>query len=95
MSKTCWDDHQAATPEQNEALEREVAGVLNRACRENVADVPDFILARVMVRALVAFEESLQARNAWFGLGEAKQELEGARDDRLEGSEEGSRRRAR
>jgi hypothetical protein len=67
MGKTCWDDSKAATPEQNEELEREVAGLLNRVSRENVADVPDFILARVMVQALVAFEGTVQARDRWFG----------------------------
>lgn len=48
-----------------ESLEEEVAAVLNRRSRENVSNTPDFILARVMVAALEAFESATCRRDAW------------------------------
>ena len=48
-------------------LARELAEVLNRYSRENVANTPDFLLAEYMLDALAAAEKLIVARDGWYG----------------------------
>lgn len=50
-----------------EELVREIASVLNRRCRENVSNTPDFILAEHMVQSLESFERTSRTREGWYG----------------------------
>jgi hypothetical protein len=50
------------------ALEREIAGALNRHSAENLSDTPDFILAELLVAVLVAFGKASRARSEWYGI---------------------------
>lgn len=52
---------------EDEELTREIARVLNRRSRERLSNTPDFILATVMVDALVMFEGQTNARDEWYG----------------------------
>jgi hypothetical protein len=49
-----------------EGLERELARLLNRHSAENVSNTPDFILARVLIDALDAFNRSVRWRARWY-----------------------------
>lgn len=48
-------------------LEAELVALLNRHCRENKSNTPDFVLAHFLILALEAFEEASQDRERWFG----------------------------
>lgn len=48
-------------------LSDELASLLNRHCRENVSNTPDFLLAEYMMRALENFELASLAREKWYG----------------------------
>lgn len=41
--------------------------VINRNSRENKSNTPDFILAQVMLNALIVFEGSTNARDLYYG----------------------------
>ena len=55
------------TVEIRRPLEKELQYLLNRYCRENMSDTPDFILAQYMMNCLTAFEQAVGLRQAWFG----------------------------
>ena len=48
-------------------LQDEIAGALNRHGRENKSNTPDFILAKMMIDALAAFESASLDREKWYG----------------------------
>ena len=48
-------------------LGRELEQLINKHCRENESNTPDFILAEYMMDALAAFERASLARERWFG----------------------------
>lgn len=50
----------------DERLRMRLTSLLNEEGRENVSDTPDFILARVMMDALVAFERATSQRERWW-----------------------------
>ncbi len=45
----------------------ELRGLINRACKENDSDTPDFILAKYMCNALNNFNEAVKERELWYG----------------------------
>ena len=49
-------------------LKKEIAAVLNRACRENNTDTPDFILAQYLISCLKAGEKLIQDRDNFYGV---------------------------
>lgn len=51
----------------DEELVRDLAAVINRHCRENVSNTPDFILAMYLRDQLIAFERASLAREKWYG----------------------------
>lgn len=53
-------------PSPNEHLRREVASLLNSLSRDNHTGTPDFILAGVMVDALIAYEATTIRRDDWW-----------------------------
>lgn len=67
--------------EHQEDLRTELASCLNRHCRENESNTPDFILAEYLTACLAAFDASVNAREAWYG-----RENEGPARSRNEGT---------
>ena len=49
-------------------LERLLTELLNRACREEDSNTPDFILAEFMMKCLDAFELASNKREMWYGV---------------------------
>jgi hypothetical protein len=45
----------------------DLASVLNRHCRENYSNTPDFILAEYLICCLKAYEEIHKRRENWYG----------------------------
>lgn len=45
----------------------ELRVLLNRHCKENGSNTPDFILADYMRRALESFDKAVQEREHWYG----------------------------
>jgi hypothetical protein len=54
-----------------EELGRDLAVVLNRHSVENVANVPDFVLATYLLGCLDTFHSAVGARDAWYGISPA------------------------
>lgn len=48
-------------------LTRDIAGVLNKHCYENLSDTPDFILAEYVVECLRAWNGASTRREKWYG----------------------------
>lgn len=49
------------------AFREELRALLNRECKENGSDTPDYILAEYLVRALQSFDLAVKAREAHYG----------------------------
>ena len=45
----------------------ELSDLLNRHSMENASGTPDFILARYLTDCLLAWNQSMQEREAWYG----------------------------
>lgn len=45
----------------------ELSDLLNRHSMENASGTPDFILARYLTDCLLAWNRSMQEREAWYG----------------------------
>ena len=54
--------------EKLETIKRELAQVINRHSLENVCDTPDFVLAEVMLDALMGFGVATRKRDRWYGM---------------------------
>jgi len=52
---------------RNIQLKVDITDACNKACRENVSNTPDFILAEYIMAALDAFEKASIAREKWYG----------------------------
>lgn len=50
------------------SLQREISSVLNRACRENESNTPDFILAKYLLRCLQTGEKLINERESYYGV---------------------------
>lgn len=53
--------------EKYEELKREVAAVLNKYSQENRSNTPDYMLANFMLGCLNVYENTISAREVWFG----------------------------
>ena len=49
------------------ALASAIEDVINRHCRENASNTPDFILGEYLLTCLQAFEVACRARETWYG----------------------------
>lgn len=49
------------------AFKSQLRSLLNRHSREGRSDTPDFLLAEYMLGALKLYEESVNAREVWYG----------------------------
>lgn len=49
-------------------LKKEIATVLNRACRENKSHTPDFILAKFLINCLKSGENLIFERAEYYGV---------------------------
>ena len=56
-----------ASIEKEISLSGELSKILNKSCRENISNTPDFILANYMLQCLNAFESASVARESWYG----------------------------
>lgn len=52
---------------KQDSLTKEIQGIVNRACRENQSNTPDFILAEYLMACLEAFESATNKRRKWYG----------------------------
>lgn len=52
----------------SKSLQREISTVLNRACRENESNTPDFILAKYLMRCLQTGEKLIKERENYYGV---------------------------
>ena len=52
---------------KDELFRRELTGLLNKYCKENKSDTPDFILADYLIQSLRAFNISTNARQKYYG----------------------------
>lgn len=52
--------------ERDSAFTRELEAVINKHCRENGSDTPDFILAAYMDDCLTAFNRATNWRTKWY-----------------------------
>ena len=50
-----------------ENFEKELQSLLNRNCKENDSNTPDFILAKYMSNCLASFNTATQQRETWYG----------------------------
>lgn len=48
-------------------LRTDLASVLNRHCRENGSNTPDFVLAQYLANCLDAFDVAMSWRSQWYG----------------------------
>ena len=48
-------------------FEKELETLINRHCKENESDTPDFILAKYLTNCLNVFNESVKLREEWYG----------------------------
>lgn len=48
-------------------LGEEIRMVLNKHCRENASNTPDYILGQYLESCLVAAETMIQQRETWYG----------------------------
>ena len=53
--------------EHSEFLKK-LRDLLNCACRENISNTPDFLIAEYLIGCLVAFEAIVLARDRWYGV---------------------------
>ena len=60
--------HHAPRPAgPDDALHNDIRDVLNRHSAENGSNTPDFILARLLLDALAAFDKAVVHRAGWYG----------------------------
>lgn len=57
---------------KRELFEKDLAAVINRHCKENGSNTPDFVLARYLANCLDAYEAALRHKE----IGEHKNKLE-------------------
>jgi hypothetical protein len=50
-----------------EAFRAELEGLINRHSMENGSSTPDFILAKYLAKCLTTFDETVLARETWYG----------------------------
>jgi uncharacterized protein (DUF2252 family) len=55
------------TVSDEETFEKALDRLINRYCRENASNTPDFILAHYMKACLDAFDQAVQQRETWYG----------------------------
>ena len=70
-----WDIDAPSIPDEPEfevrpGFRKELEGLLNRYSKENESNTPDFILADFMVDAMIAFDDSTNRREKWYGRGD-------------------------
>jgi len=53
--------------EHEAEFEAGLSNLLNRVCAENDSDTPDFILAKYLLGCLKNFNETVKARENWYG----------------------------
>ncbi len=53
--------------EKYEALRKEIKSILNKYSQENRSNTPDFMLADFMLGCLNVYENTISAREKWYG----------------------------
>lgn len=52
----------------DESFETALKTLINSYSKENESDTPDFILAQYLAMCLYAYNETVKARDKWFGV---------------------------
>jgi hypothetical protein len=52
---------------QMDSFEKELEFLLNKYSRENDSNTPDFVLAKYLVNCLHTWNDSVSAREVWYG----------------------------
>lgn len=60
------EERQQETLKAREGFRKEIDNLLNRHCRENGSDTPDFILAEYLVDCLEVFDKATRRRTDWY-----------------------------
>jgi hypothetical protein len=50
-----------------QTFETELRRLINRTCRENESNTPDFILAKYLAECLNSFNSATRKRDNWYG----------------------------
>jgi len=58
----------------NKTFRKNLEQLINRTCRENASNTPDFILARYLITCLKAFEKGTKARDNWYSISQHQQQ---------------------
>lgn len=66
VSEAHYAGHSMPAAADNETLRSELSAVLNRHCRDNGSNTPDFILAQYLANCLDAYDIAVQRRAQWF-----------------------------
>jgi hypothetical protein len=53
-------------PDESADFEEQLATLLNATCSENESNTPDYILANYLLDCLNAFNNAVNARDAWY-----------------------------
>lgn len=48
-------------------FQKELESLINRHCKENESNTPDFILAQYLGSCLSVFNQAVQQRESWYG----------------------------
>jgi hypothetical protein len=54
-----------------ETFEKELESLINKCCKENESNTPDFILAEYLVACLNAWNNGVKKREEWYGRKDA------------------------
>lgn len=57
------------------SFESELESLINKYSEENNSNTPDFILADYLIRCLDAFNQTVNAREKWYGRSASKVEV--------------------
>lgn len=67
IADTHYAGHSMPRAADDGGLRSDLAVVLNRHCRDNGSNTPDFVLAQYLTNCLDAFDSAVQRRAQWFG----------------------------
>ena len=60
---------------ENSEFQKELEDLLNRHCKENGSNTPDFILSEYLMECLRNFDRCVSRRTDWYGYGDFKEKL--------------------
>ena len=58
-----------------ETIKKELSDVINKHCKENDSDTPDYLLAQYLMGCLDNYAQTVKARDKWFSFDPWKEKL--------------------